>query len=135
MKATYKLIDYDKSFEDYWGKKHIFFKMVDFETAREQKGISKQVLKKIGLTTKSTKRDLLFFPSKESICNWLGLPDDYYTKLFNSEGEAIASSQKSTIKYLLCVGLNPMDYGFNEYAANYAKYQNTDNNVNLKIAA
>ena len=108
MTSTYKIIN--SMSEDYYGKVSIEYIKVTFEKLCEIKGINIKTLLKRGLTKQSTKRENFLFPSKYWVANLFGKEE--HTLLFNSNGEAIVSSQHSTIKYIVEMGFKPEVYGF-----------------------
>ena len=109
MTSTYKIIS--SMYEDYYGKVSIEYIKVSFEFACNFKNINIKTLLKRGLTKQSSKRDSLDFPSKYWVANLFGKKE--HSQLFNDDGEAIVSSQYSTIEYIVNMGFKPEVYGFN----------------------
>ena len=105
----YKIIS--SMYEDYYGKVSIEYIKVTFEKLCELKDINIKTLLKRGLTKQSTVREGLSFPSKYWVANLFSKKE--HALLFNSDGEAIVSSQYSTIKYIVEMGFKPELYGFN----------------------
>ena len=109
MTRTYKIIS--SMYEDYYGKVSIEYIKVSFEKLCEIKNINIKTLLKRGMTKQSTKREGLAFPSKYWVSDLFGKKE--HSQLFNDDGEAILSSQYSTIKYIVEMGFKPEVYGFN----------------------
>ena len=97
--------------EDYYGKVSIEYKKVTFEKLCELNGINIKTLLKRGMTKQSTKRENFLIPSKYWVANLFSKKE--HSQLFNEDGEAIVSSQYSTIKYIVEMGFKPESYGFN----------------------
>ena len=102
LKSIYKILDN-------YSNMH---KIVSFDELCIIKNINQKTLLKRGITKQSTRRDSFDFPSKQLVTSWFKKTD--YSELFNDNGEAILSSQQSTIKYLNMTGCNLADYGFNK---------------------
>lgn len=109
MTSTYKIIS--RIYENYSGNVSVEYIKVTFEKLCEIKNINIKKLQKLGLTKQSSKRDSLDFPSKYWVANLFGKKE--HSQLFNDDGEAIVSSQYSTIEYIVNMGFKPEVYGFN----------------------
>ena len=105
----YKIID---NIINRYGKGDLYtYKIISFDKLCEIKNINIKTLLKRGITKQSTKRDSLDFPSKYWVADLFGKKE--HSQLFNEDGEAIVSSQYSTIKYIVEMGFKPEVYGFN----------------------
>ena len=109
MAGKYKIIS--QIYENYYGKVFIEYKNVTFEKLCEIKKINIKNLLKRNIYKQSTVRESLNIPKKYWVACLFG--KNNYALLFNSNGEAILSSQYSTVKYLIEMGLKPENYGFN----------------------
>ena len=109
MTSTYKIID--PIYKEFYRKVRMEYIKVTFEKLCELKDINIKTLLKRGLTKQSTVREGLSFPSKYWVANLFGKKD--HALLFNSDNEAIVSSQYTTIKYIVEMGFKPELYGFN----------------------